>query len=269
MCRPPVLTAVTAAFALSTKTTIEKSAGSTMNAAEKTFCSELKKSLPAAWKNLLSQYIESASFEKLADFIESEYHAYPGSIFPPQENIFAALETTLPDTIKAVILGQDPYHEKGQAHGFAFSVPAGTKLPPSLKNIFKEYCDDTGFEAPECGDLRQWAKRGVLLLNTVMTVREGTAASHRNCGWELFTDEVIKAIDSLNHPLVFLLWGSHAQAKESLIRNHAVIKAPHPSPLSAYRGFFGSKPFSKINHILAEASAGTVDWHLIREETDL
>ena len=186
-------------------------------------------------------------------------------IYPPAGREFFALTETPPERVRAVILGQDPYHEPGQAMGLAFSVAAGTPLPPSLRNIYKELADDTGVPLPESGDLTAWAQRGVLLLNTVLTVERGKAASHAGWGWQHFTDAVITATNTLPQPIAFVLWGAYAQKKAALIRAAAprlILKAPHPSPLSSYRGFFGSRPFSKINAFLQENGETPIDWSL-------
>ena len=218
--------------------------------------------LPEAWKARLREALDAPSFAALDTFLQAEYAAGAPAIHPPRETLFAAFRMTPPEAVRAVILGQDPYHEPHQAHGLAFSVPAGVPLPPSLRNIFREYAADTGFPPPASGDLTTWARRGVLLLNTVLTVREGAAASHRGHGWEEFTDAVISAVDSFDRPLVFLLWGNAAQQKKKLIRRHPVLEAPHPSPLSAHRGFFGSSPFRGINEALVAAGAQEIDWRL-------
>jgi len=217
--------------------------------------------LPAPWKPLLAAALAAPSFAELDRFVSGEY-ASGTPVHPPLADLFAAFRLTPPEAVRAVILGQDPYHEPSQAHGLAFSVPAGIPLPPSLRNIFREYAADTGFAPPRSGDLSCWARRGVLLLNTVLTVREGAAASHRDRGWERFTDAAISAIDAMPQPLVFLLWGNAAQAKRPLIRRHPVLAAPHPSPLSAHRGFFGSAPFRRINEALAAAGGTPIDWRL-------
>ena len=179
-------------------------------------------------------------------------------------DIFNAFKITPYKSIKAVILGQDPYHEPGQAHGLCFSVKEGTKLPPSLVNIYKELYSDLGIEPSESGDLTAWAKQGVLLLNTTLTVRRGVANSHSKCGWTEFTDEVIKKISEREKPVVFILWGGNARAKKSLIdlSRHFVIESAHPSPLSCYNGFFGSKPFSRTNEYLKSIGETPIDWRL-------
>ena len=187
------------------------------------------------------------------------------TVYPPDGQIFRALDLVAPDEVRVVILGQDPYHEPGQAMGLAFAVPTDCpKLPPSLKNILKEYADDLGMMPPAHPDLTKWARQGVLLLNTILSVREHEAFSHRNIGWEEVTDAILKAASALLQRVVFVLWGAPAQAKRALIdeTRHAVIVAPHPSPLSAYRGFFGSHPFSTVNRRLADGGRKPIDWTL-------
>lgn len=185
-------------------------------------------------------------------------------VYPPEPDVLRALENTAPEAVRVVILGQDPYHGPGQAHGLAFSVRAGVRPPPSLRNIFRELQSDLSLAAPTHGDLEAWARQGVLLLNTVLTVRAGSAGSHRGHGWEEFTDRVISTVGSLPDPVVFLLWGAPAARKRSLIDEdrHTVLTAPHPSPLSAHRGFFGSRPFSRANAALRAAGRGEIDWCL-------
>lgn len=187
-----------------------------------------------------------------------------GNVFPPEDEVFRALALTSPGEVKAVILGQDPYHRPGQANGLAFSVRPGVPLPPTLKNIFKELQEDVGVPPPQHGSLEAWARQGVLLLNTHLTVREGVAASHQKLGWEALTDALIRKLASLDRPLAFVFWGAPAQRKLPLVegRNHRVLCCAHPSPLSAYRGFFGSRPFSSINGFLAERGVPPIDWRL-------
>lgn len=189
-----------------------------------------------------------------------------GTVYPPREELFSAFALTPPEEVRAVILGQDPYHGAGQAHGLAFSVREGTPLPPSLKNIFKELQSDLGLPAPVCGDLTGWARQGVLLLNTVLTVEDGKANSHARLGWQAFTDLVIASLARLPQPIAFVLWGAPAQKKEPLILPAAgprlVLKSVHPSPLSAYRGFFGSRPFSGVNEFLLRNGQTPIDWAL-------
>ena len=191
-------------------------------------------------------------------FVKEEYRQR--TVYPPGPCIFSAFEHCPFDKVKVVILGQDPYHEPGQAHGLCFSVQDGTPFPPSLVNIFKEYSDDLGYPTPKSGDLTRWAENGVLLLNTVLTVRGGMAASHRGIGWEQFTDRIITLLNERKEPIVFLLWGSFAKSKRALITNpnHHVLTAAHPSPLSAYNGFFGCRHFSKANALLP----APIDWRL-------
>jgi len=215
------------------------------------------------WKDALSGEFVKPYFKELRRFLIQEYKEQ--QIFPPMHDIFNALHYTALSDVKIFLLGQDPYHDVNQAHGLAFSVPEiQTKLPPSLKNIYKELHDDIGCPIPTHGYLKKWADQGVLLLNTVMTVRAHQPNSHKNKGWEQFTDAIIKIINSQDRPLVILLWGSHSQLKETLLTNpkHLILKAPHPSPLSAYRGFFGSKPFSQANAFLKANGVGEVDWCL-------
>ena len=185
-------------------------------------------------------------------------------VFPPADDIFNAFHFTPLSQVKAVILGQDPYHGEGQAHGLCFSVRAGVEIPPSLENIYKELHDDLGCSIPETGDLTPWAEQGVLLLNTVLTVRAHAANSHRGIGWEQFTDAAIRAINDLDRPVVFMLWGSPARAKKAMLNNprHLILEAPHPSPLSAYRGFFGCRHFSKCNVFLENNGVEPVDWQI-------
>jgi len=204
----------------------------------------------------------SPQFRSLKSFIIQERRQY--NIFPPKEDMFRAFIETPFENVKAVILGQDPYHGRGQAHGLAFSVRKGVPIPPSLQNIFLELQNDLGIEPPHHGDLTQWANRGVLLLNTVLTVREGQANSHRGKGWELFTDEVIRTISREKSGVVFILWGRPAGEKRNLIDNskHLILQAPHPSPLSAFRGFFGSAPFSKTNRYLESVGKTPINWKM-------
>ena len=210
------------------------------------------------WKELLKEERTAPYYVNLMEKVRQARKT--AEVYPPEDRTFYALEATPPDRVRAVILGQDPYHEPGQAMGLAFSVEEGTPLPPSLRNIFRELKEDTGIEASS-GDLTPWAEQGVLLLNTVLTVERGKADSHAGWGWQKFTDAVLRAANRLPQPIAFVLWGAQAQKKEALIRTEAprlILKAPHPSPLSAYRGFFGSRPFSKINEFLPEP----IDWTL-------
>lgn len=203
-------------------------------------------------------------FKKLEDFLRQENEAAQ-LIYPPVNDIFNAFAYMPFEGVRVVILGQDPYHGPGQAHGLAFSVKKGIAPPPSLKNIFKELAQDVGFHIPKTGELTPWARQGVLLLNTCLTVRAGQAHSHQGQGWEVFTDEVIRILSAhATHPLVFVLWGSPAIAKRQLINEnkHFILTAPHPSPLSAYRGFFGCHHFSKINSFLQTQGKKPIDWQL-------
>lgn len=186
-------------------------------------------------------------------------------VYPPEGSLFRALELTPPERVRAVILGQDPYHGPGQAMGLAFSVPAGVPLPPSLRNIFRELEDDTGVQPPRSGDLTPWAERGVLLLNPVLTVEGGKANSHADWGWQAVTDAILAALSALPQPIACVLWGAHAQKKARLLQSAAprlLLRAPHPSPLSSYRGFFGSRPFSQINTFLTAHGEPPIDWAL-------
>lgn len=216
------------------------------------------------WFKKLNSELNKAYLLKLLDFLETE--SISGKqIYPSADNYFKAFELCPFDNTKVIILGQDPYHGEGQAHGLSFSVPKDVqKLPPSLKNIFKELAFDLNLPEPKSGDLTKWAKAGVLLLNTVLTVEAKKPASHKNQGWELFTDQVLRLLVEDSRPKVFILWGSQAQSKLKVIdfKNHLILQAPHPSPLSSYRGFFGSKPFSKANDYLIQSDQAPVDWSL-------
>lgn len=212
------------------------------------------------WKEILAEEMEKDYYQQLQAFVQKRRAEV--RVFPEEKNVFNALKLTPFESVKVVILGQDPYHGFGQAHGLSFSVQKGTPLPPSLKNIYKELQEDIGGELPIEGDLSHWAKQGVLLLNTVLTVEEGNANSHKGMGWETLTNRLIESLNELKHPVIFILWGKPAQEKEKLITNpnHVILKAPHPSPLSAYRGFFGSKPFSKVNEILIQQGQTPIRW---------
>ncbi|WP_433745530.1 uracil-DNA glycosylase [Falsibacillus pallidus] len=212
------------------------------------------------WDNLLSQEFEKDYFRKLEQFLEEEYETQ--NIYPEKKDVFNALKYTSYHDVKVVILGQDPYHGEGQAHGLSFSVLPGVAIPPSLRNIFKEMHADTGEEIPDHGCLKSWSEQGVLLLNTVLTVRKGQAHSHQKKGWETFTDLIISKLNEREKPVIFLLWGKPAQKKMDLIdcEKHVVLTSPHPSPLSARKGFFGSRPFSKINHLLMEQGEEQIKW---------
>lgn len=219
--------------------------------------------IPAAWRPLLAETAAAPYFSRLTQAVDGAFAA--GEVYPPRGSVFRALALCPPEEVRAVILGQDPYHEPGQAMGLAFSVPEGVALPPSLRNIYKELEADLGRPAPASGDLTGWARQGVLLLNTVLTVARGQANSHARFGWQTFTDAVISAAGALPQPVAFVLWGAQAQKKRALIDDAAaprlVLAAPHPSPLSSYRGFFGSRPFSQINDFLAAHGAAPVDWY--------
>ena len=212
------------------------------------------------WNEILAEEMKKDYYQELQAFVQKRRAEV--RVFPEEKNVFNALELTPFESVKVVILGQDPYHGFGQAHGLSFSVQKGTPLPPSLKNIYKELQEDIGGEFPTEGDLSHWAKQGVLLLNTVLTVEEGNANSHKGMGWETLTNRLIESLNELNHPVIFILWGKPAQEKEKLITNpsHVILKAPHPSPLSAYRGFFGSKPFSRVNDILIQQGQTPICW---------
>ena len=212
------------------------------------------------WANLLKEEFQKPYFKELQAFLDKEYSTH--TIYPAMENIFNALNAVKYEDVKVVIIGQDPYHEPGQAQGMAFSVPDGIEIPPSLVNIYKEIENDLGIKCEKSGNLMRWAKQGVLLLNTSLTVRRSQANSHRGHGWEIFTNEIIKLLSNRPDPMVFMLWGSNAQSFASEIgKQHLVLKAPHPSPLSAYRGFFGCKHFSKANTFLVAHGKTPIDWH--------
>ncbi|MFM7566167.1 MAG: uracil-DNA glycosylase [Flavobacteriales bacterium] len=216
-----------------------------------------------SWKRQLHAEFQKPYFEALVAFVKSEYENNPGAIFPPASLLFKALDACTYDDVKVVIFGQDPYPTKGHAMGLCFSVnPEVQPIPKSLINIFKERYADLGIPPASNGDLSGWASQGVLLLNSILTVKEGRPGSHANRGWESFTDAVLMALQSHPRPMVFLLWGSFAQSKIPLITNpsHRIITAPHPSPLSAYRGFFGSKPFSQINDSLIHWGMEPIQW---------
>ncbi len=202
---------------------------------------------------------------KLREFLQAEKRKY--AVYPPGKLIFNALNSTPLDRVKVVILGQDPYHGPGQAHGLCFSVPPGVPAPPSLRNIFQELRDDLGVAIPHHGHLQHWADQGVLLLNSVLTVRRGQAGSHQSRGWETFTDRVIEAVNQHCEHVVFLLWGGYAQKKGRHVnsRRHCILASPHPSPLSAHRGFFGSRPFSRANSYLQQHGHAPIDWRLPTE----
>jgi uracil-DNA glycosylase len=214
------------------------------------------------WNPVLRGELAKPYWEELQAFVSAERERHP--VYPPHPDVFAALHLTPRASTKVVILGQDPYHGAGQACGLAFSVPPGVRPPPSLRNIFAELQSDLGIVPPASGNLEPWARQGVLLLNTTLTVRGGASASHQGRGWETFTDEVIKAVDAKPERVVFILWGASARRKRGLLdpARHVVIESAHPSPLSASSGFFGSRPFSRANAALAEAGREPVDWRL-------
>ena len=214
------------------------------------------------WLEPLKPEFSKLYYRKLYQTVHEEYRTH--QIFPPADDIFNAFALTPLHEVKVVILGQDPYHGEGQAHGLCFSVKPDVEIPPSLVNIYKELQDDCGCEIPNNGYLTKWAKQGVLLLNTVLTVRAHQANSHRGIGWEEFTDAAIRILNEQDRPMVFILWGRPAQMKKSMLTNpnHLIIESPHPSPLSAYRGFFGSRPFSRTNKFLKEHGIKEIDWQI-------
>ena len=214
------------------------------------------------WLKELESEFKQTYYKELYQFVRQEYEST--TIYPPADDIFNAFHLTPLQEVKVVILGQDPYHGDGQAHGLCFSVRPEVDIPPSLVNIYQELHDDLGCDIPDNGYLVKWAKQGVLMLNTVLTVRAHAANSHRGIGWEEFTDAAIRILDTQDRPIVFILWGKPAQMKKKMLHNpkHLILEAPHPSPLSAYRGFFGSKPFSKTNAFLKENGLSEIDWQI-------
>ncbi len=218
--------------------------------------------LAGEWLNALQGEFKKPYYRSLFQTIDEEYKTK--LIFPPADDIFNAFHFTPLNEVKVVILGQDPYHGQGQAHGLCFSVKKGVDIPPSLVNIYQELHDDLGCYMPNNGYLEKWARQGVLLLNTVLTVRAHQANSHRNIGWEEFTDAAIRVLDEQDQPMVFILWGRPAQAKKRMLKNpaHLILEAPHPSPLSARRGFFGSRPFSQTNAFLESRGLSPIDWQI-------
>lgn len=212
------------------------------------------------WDQVIGEEFKKEYYLKLRTFLKEEYSRY--TVYPDMYSIFSALKMTPYSSVKAVILGQDPYHEPDQAFGLCFAVKDGTKLPPSLVNIYKELESDLGIPPSQSGDLTCWAKQGVLLLNTVLTVRRGAANSHKGKGWEILTDEIIKRLNEREEPIVFILWGANARSKKALITNpkHRIIESAHPSPLSAFNGFFGSRPFSKTNQFLVSNRIPPINW---------
>ncbi len=217
------------------------------------------------WNPLLRGEFDKPYWRDLQEFVRAERSRHP--VYPPHDEVFAALHLTPYADTKVLILGQDPYHGPRQAHGLCFSVRPGVRIPPSLANIHKELHDDLGLPIPDHGNLEPWAAQGVLLLNATLTVRGGAAASHQRRGWETFTDEVIRVVDAKADPVVFILWGGYARRKKALVdtSRHAVIESAHPSPLSAHNGFFGSRPFSRANAALVELGRDPVDWDLTRD----
>lgn len=224
----------------------------------------MKKIFNNDWEDILSSEFEKSYYKKLKLFVAEQYSL--STVYPPKEEVMSAFYSVAYKDVKIVILGQDPYHGPGQAHGMSFSVKKGIPHPPSLRNIFKELESDIGCQVPKDGYLMKWAQQGVFLLNTVLTVRQSEANSHKGQGWEQFTDAVIKKLAEREEPIIFVLWGKPAQTKRAIIEKHGqqhfILQAPHPSPLSAHRGFFGSKPFSKINEKLLEWGQQPIDWCL-------
>lgn len=218
--------------------------------------------VPESWREVLRNETSQPYFADLSEFVLRERKAV--TVFPSEREVFAALQLTPPGAVRVVIVGQDPYHGAGQAHGLSFSVQHGTRIPPSLRNIYAELHSDLDIPHPSHGNLEAWAKQGVLLLNSTLTVREGEAGSHAGHGWETFTDAIISYLGSRQEHIVFVLWGAHAGRKTSLInQHHTVITSVHPSPLSAHRGFFGSRPFSQANRALADHNQPEINWRLI------
>jgi uracil-DNA glycosylase len=220
---------------------------------------DLMELLPAGWREAMRPYLDPAKVAALGEFVAEEYAAHP--VYPPLPDLFSAFRLCPLEAAKVLILGQDPYHKPGQAHGLSFSVRQGVAVPPSLRNVFKELHDDLGVQPPAHGDLTGWASQGVLLLNAVLTVRGGTPASHAGRGWEHFTDAAIKALDARERRVVFLLWGGYARRKAALVTapQHVVLEAGHPSPMNP-RGFLGSRPFSTTDKALADAGLAPVRW---------
>lgn len=227
--------------------------------------SQVKDALKNDWQEILSAEMNQPYYGELQSFVAQQYNI--STVYPPKDEVMSAFNSVPYKEVKVVILGQDPYHGPGQANGMCFSVKPGVQQPPSLRNIFKELHQDIGCEIPKEGYLMGWAKQGVFLLNTVLTVRQGEANSHRGMGWEQFTDTVIAKLAERPDPIIFVLWGRPAQTKRTIIEKHGehhyILQAPHPSPLSAHRGFFGSKPFSQINAKLSEWGKQPIEWCLI------
>ena len=222
----------------------------------------MQKALPPDWHALLAEQFEQPYFQKLEQFVDEERRQH--TVFPPEPEVFSAPQLTPYEQANVLLLGQDPYHDHNQAHGLCFSVRPGIKPPPSLVNIFKELKDDLGCRIPNNGYLVPWAKQGVLMLNAVLTVRAHSPNSHKGKGWETFTDAVIRTLNEREEPVVFVLWGAYAQKKIGLIdtARHAIVQSAHPSPLSARSGFFGSRPFSQINHALESFGKQPIDWQI-------
>ncbi|MEZ8286352.1 uracil-DNA glycosylase [Vibrio splendidus] len=224
-------------------------------------------SAPKTWESIINDEREKAYFQSVLAFVEQQRNSGK-TIYPPQDQVFSAFDMTPFESVRVVVLGQDPYHGVSQAHGLAFSVLPGVKIPPSLRNMYKELAQDIeGFEIPSHGYLDSWASQGVLMLNTVLTVEEAKAHSHAKCGWETFTDAIIAELNQRSEPIIFLLWGAHAQKKGQAIDadKHHVLTAPHPSPLSAHRGFFGCQHFSTTNKLLSSMDQQPIDWRLPTE----
>lgn len=221
----------------------------------------LRDLIPSDWQTVLSEVLDSPKFAALEKFLSEQYENH--TVYPPREDLFTALRLTPYENVRVLILGQDPYHGAGQAHGLSFSVKKGITPPPSLKNIYKELKEDVDFKVPKHGNLTHWAEQGVLLLNAVLTVREAEPNSHANQGWEEFTDAIIQAVNRKGERVVFILWGSYARKKKKLIDGpqHVVLESGHPSPLSV-KHFLGSRPFSRTNAVLAEQNLPTIDWQL-------
>ena len=215
-----------------------------------------------AWQTRLQPELDKPYFAALMQRVEEAYRT--GTVYPPRQELFAAFRLTPPERVRVVILGQDPYHEPGQANGLSFSVAPGVRLPPSLRNIFEELRTDCGVTPPDSGDLTPWAEQGVFLLNSSLSVQAGAAGSHQAFGWQTFTDAVVAALAKLPQPVAFILWGAHAQKKAAIAQSSSypllVLQSPHPSPLSAYRGFFGSRPFSAVNEFLVQHGEAPVRW---------
>lgn len=228
----------------------------------------VKQIIQNEWQDILAEQFAAPYYQQLREFLKTEYQTQ--TVFPDMFEIWTAFELTPFHEVKVVLLGQDPYHGVNQANGLSFSVPTGVNIPPSLRNMYKELEADLGIPPAKHGDLTSWAKQGVFLLNTVLTVRKGEAYSHRGKGWELLTDAVIRALNEREEPVVFLLWGNASIAKKALIdtKKHVIFTSPHPSPLSAHRGFFGSRPFSKVNAALEKLGEEPIEWQLPEEGTN-